>query len=752
MPISDGSYKTTLGLTLIAKLLDQQGPLVYDSVTLGGGTVPDGTNPEDMTDLANYVMDGIVVGSSRDGQTVTVSVQVDVSAIASEFVLTELALWSQDPDDGRILDTYIAMENSPMTLKPTGGSVVTLPEFDLISYVGAVPNVNVVVDPYGYARIEDVQAVRDDLDEHINDTVPHVSNADRNLLNTVSSHVTDNTVHVTSTDRTKWDNAVTDIAAHKNDIQNPHEVNYLQVGADPAGSATQVQTILENKLGGLSGGRNLVAYITSSTTWDASSVGLKVGDEIDFYVVAGGGGGSGGRGGANNSSNSVTPNGYPGAGGYAKLIRGHKLTQLLNNILIGAGGNNGIGTNKTNATSNTPSAPPSSGSNGGYTLAFGERVEGGDGGKFATANDTATGGCSPGQYDGHKRGIGGGTINFQPRNPYNNNFYGTGGGITSTTAANNVSGGPNPSGSIGTGGDGATYYTSGTTQAPAGKDGGIGGGGGGAGAPGFCSSTAAQQTNGTNGGKGGGGLVYIYANVPALVLYTVIYNGNGNSSGAPPFDFNAYPAGTSVTVLGQGSLSKTLYTFLGWNTNQAASSALYTAGQTFTITGNTTLYAIWQANPFYGITYDANGGSGYMSPSSVQSGATYKLPANQFEAPNWTLEFDAWNTQANGNGDEYLNESSIIISAPVTLYAQWRDKPTYTIYYEPNGGSGYMEPDSVRYGSDITLSLNTFTRSGFTFKDWAFAPNPVGGPHYPDGWTFAPYMYHENITLWAQWQ
>lgn len=45
--------------------------------------------------------------------------------------------------------------------------------------------------------------------------------------------------------------------------------------------------------------------------------------------------------------------------------------------------------------------------------------------------------------------------------------------------------------------------------------------------------------------------------------------------------------------------TRTGYTFLGWSTNSSATTATYTAGSTYTITGALTLYAVWKVNYYY---------------------------------------------------------------------------------------------------------------------------------------------------------
>ena len=86
--------------------------------------------------------------------------------------------------------------------------------------------------------------------------------------------------------------------------------------------------------------------------------------------------------------------------------------------------------------------------------------------------------------------------------------------------------------------------------------------------------------------------------VPVVsTTYTVTYDGNGNTSGSPPVDgLSPYNSGSTVTVLGNtGTLVNSGYDFDDWNTQPDGSGTAYVPGFTFTINGNTILYAIWLA-------------------------------------------------------------------------------------------------------------------------------------------------------------
>ena len=87
--------------------------------------------------------------------------------------------------------------------------------------------------------------------------------------------------------------------------------------------------------------------------------------------------------------------------------------------------------------------------------------------------------------------------------------------------------------------------------------------------------------------------------------HTVSYSGNGNTGGVAPTDTMAY--GTGATVR---SLTKTGYTFAGWNTQPTASGTAYYAGNTLTVgTSSVTLYAQWTTTPTH-VIYNGNGNTG----------------------------------------------------------------------------------------------------------------------------------------------
>ncbi len=156
--------------------------------------------------------------------------------------------------------------------------------------------------------------------------------------------------------------------------------------------------------------------------------------------------------------------------------------------------------------------------------------------------------------------------------------------------------------------------------------------------------------------------------------YKVFYNGNGNTGGTAPTDANNYIAGATVTVLGPGILVRTNYTFSHWDTQADDNGTNYNPTDTFSMpAANVTLYAQWQEDAQYTVTYNANGGTGSQTDpnSPYYVGATVTvLGQGTIARTNYT--FNGWNTAANGTGTAYDPADTFTMPASnVVLYAQW---------------------------------------------------------------------------------
>jgi uncharacterized repeat protein (TIGR02543 family) len=221
--------------------------------------------------------------------------------------------------------------------------------------------------------------------------------------------------------------------------------------------------------------------------------------------------------------------------------------------------------------------------------------------------------------------------------------------------------------------------------------------------------------------------------------YTVTFNANGGSGSMNP-QTGTYNTTAPLTL---NAFTRTGYTFIGWNTLSGGGGTAYADGASYTFTASVTLYAQWSINS-YTVTFNSNGGTGSMSPQSGNYNTTAPLTLNAFTRTGYT--FTGWNTLSGGGGTAYADGASYTFTASVTLYAQWSIN-SYTVTFNANGGTGSMSPQSGNYNTTAPLTLNAFTRTGYTFTGWNTAANG-SGTAYADG---TIYSFAADITLYAQW-
>lgn len=143
------------------------------------------------------------------------------------------------------------------------------------------------------------------------------------------------------------------------------------------------------------------------------------------------------------------------------------------------------------------------------------------------------------------------------------------------------------------------------------------------------------------------------------------------------------------------------------------------------------------------VTFNANAADATGTTSAQASASTATLTPNGFSRPGHT--FAGWNTDENGSGDAYTNEESYDFSADLALYAQWTANPTFTVTFEPNGGTG--SPATQEESGTAALSSNPFTFPGYVFAGWNTEQDGSGTP-YADG---ADFDFSSDQSLWAQW-
>lgn len=252
---------------------------------------------------------------------------------------------------------------------------------------------------------------------------------------------------------------------------------------------------------------------------------------------------------------------------------------------------------------------------------------------------------------------------------------------------------------------------------------------------------------------------------PSLTVY---YNANGGTV-SHPYTIGTF-AGASNMVYSSGSIlkeSKTLYQTINLynDTTLGLTRTGYhlDSGKEWTFSGrvfnqnhdyntvdinsnvafkndNAVMTANWQPNAYY-IKYDANGGKGSLSNSTLTYDSNGTIRTNTFTKTGYKLREGAeWNTQADGSGTTYTSNQVVknltsTNGATITLYAQW-EPCEYKISTYKDGGTGgndyFYELYNTRYfNSEETKdtaisSIELPTKTGYILNGYFTGINGLG--------------------------
>ena len=195
----------------------------------------------------------------------------------------------------------------------------------------------------------------------------------------------------------------------------------------------------------------------------------------------------------------------------------------------------------------------------------------------------------------------------------------------------------------------------------------------------------------------------ITVKVGTPVVYTITFNSNDGTSVAP----QNIKAGEKLTEPTPAP-TKAGFTFDGWYEDSTFSTKF---DFNTPITDNMTLYAKWTENK-YTLTFDANGGSGTMTPVTDLTGE-YTLPANGFTAPAGK-QFKAWSV----GGVEKAAGDKITVTANTTVTAVWEAIEYNITVTDGKATVGAGTPiTKATIGTTVTLTANA-APSGKVFDKW----------------------------------
>mgnify|MGYP000393793408 CR=1 FL=1 len=217
-------------------------------------------------------------------------------------------------------------------------------------------------------------------------------------------------------------------------------------------------------------------------------------------------------------------------------------------------------------------------------------------------------------------------------------------------------------------------------------------------------------------------------------VYRITYDYKGGEAGDA---FTDYTFDTPAYNL--PSSTRSGYTFGGWSTTDGGTQD---ATSPYTPTQSRTLYARWIAD-VYTITYDYLGGA--LSGGTETGSFTYdSSPITLPTCAKSTKVFGGWSLTSGGTssvGSTYSPTSNVI------LYAIWNDVAANTVTFNSNYSGG---PTATTQSSAVVanLTLNGFSRIGYTFSAWSNSSAAGATADYTDGQSFD---FATSKTLFALW-
>lgn len=196
-----------------------------------------------------------------------------------------------------------------------------------------------------------------------------------------------------------------------------------------------------------------------------------------------------------------------------------------------------------------------------------------------------------------------------------------------------------------------------------------------------------------------------------VTTYTLSYNANGGN-GEP-----ASQSGATSYTISNTRPTRSGYTFLGWSTNSNSTTVNYVGGNSITLSGNTTLYAVWQKNavappvdvelPEIKIRQ--------TSTATINYGDTLVLILEETEIPDgyavaWFVDGVGTATTVSENGTE----------CRVTSVSN--GKPIISVKLVDESGETVTDADGEEIFDEITLT----SKAGFFQKLISFFKNLFG--------------------------
>ena len=242
--------------------------------------------------------------------------------------------------------------------------------------------------------------------------------------------------------------------------------------------------------------------------------------------------------------------------------------------------------------------------------------------------------------------------------------------------------------------------------------------------------------------------------------YQLSYDAGGGT-GTVPSTVPNLNMGNTPTLDAGSTLSRSGYTFAGWNCDQSIGAKA--GGATVTMpASNVICTAQWTPNATYQLSYNAGGGTGTL-PSTVtglNQGDTPTLDAGStLSRTGYT--FAGWNCDQSigakaGSATVTMPAANVICTAQWTPTSSPAPSPApapaadiVNLNYIGNGGTCSAPNQTAAVTAWVYANSGaTCSRPGYTFQGWNNSPNGNGIAIGPNG----PLQLIADTTLYAIWK
>jgi uncharacterized repeat protein (TIGR02543 family) len=213
----------------------------------------------------------------------------------------------------------------------------------------------------------------------------------------------------------------------------------------------------------------------------------------------------------------------------------------------------------------------------------------------------------------------------------------------------------------------------------------------------------------------------------------ITYNSNNGTGSATASSATVVGTGATTTLPGRGTLSRSGFTFRGWNTAANGSGINYPESGSFTVAGSQTLYAQWNST----IQYDPNTATttrAIESTTAVGSSANTTLSSGQLVkgspiSNGLVLHLDA-SDASTVSGSSWANKVAGVAGAEAS--ATLVNSPTYNAAegaFSLNGSSQFFTLGTTNYlfNGALPFTLNLSFKASDPNKDNCLIGNFNGG-------------------------